>query len=61
MKRLLEDLDLVLVKISRYVTRGTVNRDDLDLIEQSITRRGIITKLRSAPSTLPVRNLPVGT
>ena len=61
MKRLLEDLDLVLVQISRYVTRGTVNRDDLDLIEQSITRRGIITKLRSAPSTLPVRNLPVGT
>jgi hypothetical protein len=61
MKRLLEDLDLVITQISRYVTRGTVDHDDLDLIEQSINRRGIITKLRSAPRTLPARNVPVGT
>ena len=58
MKRLLEDLDLVIVQIARYVTRGTNNPDDLDLIEQSINKRGVINKLRS---TLPARNAPVGT
>jgi hypothetical protein len=58
MKRLLEDLDLVIVQIRLYVTRGTNNRDDLDLIEQSINKRGVINKLRS---TLPARNAPVGT
>jgi hypothetical protein len=58
MKRLLEDLDLVIVQISRYVTRGTNNPEDLDLIEQSINKRGVINRLRS---TLPARNAPVGT
>ena len=58
MKRLLEDLDLVLVQISQYVTRGTVNTEELDLIEQSINKRGVITKLRS---TSPVRAAPTGT
>jgi len=58
MKRLLEDLDLVIVQIAQYVTRGTVNTEELDLIEESITKRGVITKLRS---TLPVRNAPAGT
>jgi hypothetical protein len=52
MKRLLEDLDLVLVQIAQYVTRGTVDTQELDLIEQSITKRGVLTQLRS---TLPVR------
>jgi len=46
------------VQIRLYVTRGTNNRDDLDLIEQSINKRGVINKLRS---TLPARNAPVGT
>jgi hypothetical protein len=58
MRRLLEDLDLVIVQIRRYVTRGTNNRDDLDLIEQSINKRSVINKLRS---TLPNRTAPVGT
>ena len=58
MKRLLEDLDLILVQIGQYVTRGTVDREELDLIEQSINTRGVITKLRSS---LPVRNAPAGT
>jgi hypothetical protein len=57
MKRLLEDLDLVLLQISRYVTRGTVDTEELDLIEESINKRGVITKLRS---TLPARNTPAG-
>jgi hypothetical protein len=56
MKRLLEDLDLVIVQIAQYVSTGKHNPDDLDLIEQSITKRGVITKLRS---TIPTR--PVGT
>jgi len=58
MKRLLEDLDLVIVQIAQYATLGTTNPDELDLIEQSINRRGVISKLRSA---LPVRNTPAGT
>ena len=52
MKRLLEDLDLVIAQIAQYVSTGKHNPDDLDLIEQSITKRGVITKLRS---TLPAR------
>jgi hypothetical protein len=56
LKRLLEDLDLVLAQIAQYVSTGKHNPDDLDLIEQSITKRGVITKLRS---TIPTR--PVGT
>ena len=46
MKRLLEDLELVLVQIVQYTTRGTNDPEDLDLIEQSINKRGVITKLR---------------
>lgn len=58
MKRLLEDLDLVLAQIAQYVTNGKHDPDDLDLIEQSIDKRGVITKLRSS---LPARMLPSGT
>src|SRR5262249_13061472 len=47
MKRLLGDLDLVIVQIVRYVASGKSNPDDLDLIEQSINKRGVLTKLRS--------------
>jgi len=59
MKRLLDDLDLVIVQITQYVTRGTTNPDDLDLIEQSINKRGVIAKLRS--NALPARTSPAGT
>jgi hypothetical protein len=58
MKRLLDDLDLVLMQIAQYTTRGTVNSEELDLIEESINKRGVIAKLRS---TLPVRHNPAGT
>jgi hypothetical protein len=47
----------VLAQIKQYVTRGTNNPEDLDLIEQSIVKRGVITKLRG---TLPARNVPAG-
>ena len=58
MRRLLEDLDLVLAQIKQYVARGTNNPDDLDLIEQSIAKRGVMTKLRG---TIPARSIPAGT
>jgi hypothetical protein len=53
MKRLLEDLDLVIVQIARYASTGKSNPDDLDLIEQSINKRGVLTKLRSTARALP--------
>lgn len=56
MKRLLEDLELVIVQIVQYTHRGTNDPEELDLIEQSIKKRGVITKLRG---TLPGQaNLP---
>ena len=58
MKRLLEDLDLVLAQINQYSSRGTHRPDDLDLIEQSIDQRGVMTKLRAtnpAPTTAPAQ------
>ncbi len=56
MKRLLEDLDLVLAQITQYSGRPTHHPDDLDLIEQSIDQRGVMTKLRAtipASTTTP--------
>jgi hypothetical protein len=50
MKRLLEDLDLVIAQIVQYVTHGTNNSEELDLIEQSIKTRGVITNLRGTVS-----------
>jgi hypothetical protein len=58
MKRLLEDLELVITQIVQYATRGTNSTDELDLIEQSINKRGVMTKLRS---TLPARTPASGT
>jgi hypothetical protein len=58
MKRLFEDLDLVIVQIVQYSTRGTNNPEDLDLIERSISKRGVITKLRG---TIPGRIVSAGT
>jgi hypothetical protein len=58
LKRLLSDLDLVLTQIKQYAARGTNDPNDLDLIEESINKRGVIAKLRS---TLPARAMPAGT
>jgi hypothetical protein len=57
LRRLLSDLDLVLTQIKQYAARGTKDLNDLDLIEESINKRGVMTKLRS---TLPARALPAG-
>ena len=57
MKRLLEDLDLVITEIVQYTAHGSVNAEDLDIIEQSINSRGVIAKLRN---TLPGRTIPAG-
>ena len=44
--RLLEDLELVLMQISQYTSEG--RRGDLDAINQSLDRRNVLPKLRSA-------------
>lgn len=51
MRRLLQDLDLVIAQIVQYASHGTTNPEELDLIERSIQRRGIMTKLRSTTSS----------
>jgi hypothetical protein len=55
MRRLLTDLDLILSQIAAYSERGTTRPDELDLIEESISKRGIISKLRT---TIPARATP---
>jgi hypothetical protein len=57
MKRLLEDLELVLAQIVQYTNRGTHAPDDLDLIEQSIRRRAVMSNLRN----ISAGRLPSGT
>lgn len=52
MRRLLTDLDLILAQIAAYSERGTTRPEELDLIEESISKRGIISKLRT---TIPAR------
>ncbi|MDQ6885817.1 MAG: hypothetical protein M3068_00845 [Gemmatimonadota bacterium] len=50
MRKLLEDLELVLAQISQL--RGTRRPDDLKLIEQAVEQREVLTRLRRAvPST----------
>jgi hypothetical protein len=58
MKRLLDDLELVLVQIAHYTATGEHRAEELDLIEHSIERRGVLPKLRN---TIPSGNLPAGT
>jgi hypothetical protein len=57
MQRLLVDLDLVLTQIARYTGTGSYHPEELDVIEHSITKRGVISKLRS---TLPGRAASAG-
>ncbi|HEY2377136.1 MAG TPA: hypothetical protein VGH98_14265 [Gemmatimonadaceae bacterium] len=58
MKRLLDDLELVLVQIAQYSNSGAHHAEELDLIEHSIERRGVIGKLHT---TIPARLSPAGT
>ena len=57
MKRLLEDLELVLVQIVQYTNHGTHSADDLDLIDRSIRRRGVMSNIRNVSAG----QLPSGT
>jgi len=58
MKRLLGDLELVLMQIAQYTNAGTRSAEELEMIEHSIERRGVIGKLRT---TIPARVRPAGT
>jgi ElaB/YqjD/DUF883 family membrane-anchored ribosome-binding protein len=58
MKRLLDDLELVLVQIAQYTSTGQHHAEELELIEHSIERRGVIGKLQT---TTPARLVPSGT
>jgi hypothetical protein len=57
MKRLLQDLELVLAQIVQYSNRGTHSPEDLDLIERSIQRRAVMSNIRN----LSAGQLPSGT
>jgi hypothetical protein len=58
MKRLLDDLELVLVQIAQYTSAGPHRAEELELIEHSIERRGVIGKLHT---NYPARSTPAGT
>lgn len=58
MKRLLDDLELVLVQIAQYTSAGPHHAEELELIEHSIERRGVIGKLQT---NSPARLAPAGT
>jgi hypothetical protein len=58
MKRLLDDLELVLVQIAQYSPTNPHRAEELELIEHSIQRRGVIGNLHT---TLPARFVPSGT
>ena len=47
MKRLLDDLELVLVQIAQYKSANPHRAEELELIEHSIERRGVIGKLHT--------------
>ena len=57
MKRLLEDLELVIGQIVQYTSNGTHSAEDLDLIERSINHRALLPNLR----TISAGRLPSGT
>jgi len=58
MKRLLDDLELVLVQIAQYTSAGPHHAEELELIEHSIERRGVIGKLHT---NSPAPFAPAGT
>lgn len=58
MKRLLDDLELVLVQIAQYTSAGPHHAEELEFIEHSIERRGVIGKLHT---NSPARLAPAGT
>jgi hypothetical protein len=55
LKRLLDDLELVLLQIAQYTDRGPHRAEELELIEQAIDKRGVMTKLRATNPAAPMR------
>lgn len=58
LKRLLDDLELVLLQIAQYTTKSPHRAEELELIERSINKRGVMAKLRA---TNPAAPMPAGT
>lgn len=58
MKRLLDDLELVLIQIAQYTNANPHGAEELEFIEHSIERRGVIGKLHR---NIPARMGPAGT
>jgi len=58
LRRLLDDLELVLLQISQYTAKASDHTQELELIERSIEKRGVIAKLRT--TTTPAA-FPAGT
>lgn len=52
MKRLLDDLELVLMQISEYTAGDRHRAEDARLIEQAIERHAVMTRLRTIPAGL---------
>lgn len=50
MKRLLDDLELVLMQIAQYTAGDRHRAEDARLIEQAIERKSVITRLRTIPA-----------
>lgn len=55
LKRLLDDLELVLLQIAQYTNRGPHRAEELEFIEQAIDKRGVMTKLRATNPAAPMR------
>ena len=53
LRRLLDDLELVLLQISQYTSKSTDHAQELELIERSIEKRGVIAKLRTTTPAFP--------
>ena len=58
LKRLLDDLELVLLQIAQYTAKSPHRAEELELIERSIDKRGVMSKLRA---TNPAATMPAGT
>ena len=58
LKRLLDDLELVLLQIAQYTTKSPHRAEELELIDRSIDKRGVMAKLRA---TNPAAPMPAGT
>jgi hypothetical protein len=56
LRKLLTDLDLVLVQIARYAARDESNAVELELIEDAISRRDLLAGIRERVRPRDTRN-----